>query len=453
MITETGALSKHPNGKPPKQDDKPPVCFDNHGALKLKQSKISILEVPNMNERSINQLAEETLAELERRHYAKISIVHFRQAFERIVKYALDAGEASLSERVARQYLLNRYGWDIDSGTIPTAHITCQLRAIRVLMCFNESGRIPGRTSKEKEPPDCFCNHYNYFITDCVDRGLSHRTIATRSNDICEFFLYVVNEGFSSIADVEIGLVDRYLLTCNARAPGAMRRVLSNLRCLFRSMFVGGFMENDLFHFIPPGSRYPTKPVQKLWTGEEAKLLLGSINRTDSIGKRDYALMLLILRYGMRTGDILNLKLTDIDWGNMHIRFRQMKTSVPNALPILDDVGWALADWITNARPKQASTDHVFIRLTAPYCGMRSLCEVLKRRMVAAGIPRSNHGKSGPHSLRHALASNMLASHVPLPVITAVLGHSSPESTRVYLHSDIEGLRQCALEVEGVGRE
>ena len=235
---------------------------------------------------------------------------------------------------------------------------------------------------------------------------------------------------------------------CSGKMPGAMPRVLSSLRCYLRSMFSNSVIQNDLSLFIPSASQYPIKSVQKLWIKEEVKALLGFVDRSDSKGKRDYALMLLMVRYGMRVGDILNLKLTDIDWESMAIRFCQEKTSVMNVLPILDDVGWALADWLTNARPQQANTTHVFTRLTAPYCGMKSLNDVFSRRMVTAGISRSGCGSAGPHSLRHALASNMLAEQVPLPVITAVLGHSTSASTTVYLHSDIEGLRQCALDVE-----
>jgi len=217
-------------------------------------------------------------------------------------------------------------------------------------------------------------------------------------------------------------------------------------------MFLNGLTYKDMSLFIPSASRYPRKPAQKVWTREEVNALLGCVDRADSKGKRDYALIILMVRYGMRVGDIFNLKLTDIDWGSMAIRFRQEKTSVVNTLPIVDDVGWALADWITNARPKQANTTHVFTRLTAPYCEMQNSYTLFNKRMTLAGISRSGFGKAGPHSLRHALASNMLTGHVPLPVITAVLGHSTPASTKVYLHSDIEGLRQCALDAE-VGRQ
>ncbi|MEN6326029.1 MAG: site-specific integrase [Syntrophomonas sp.] len=401
-----------------------------------------------MKRRTISQLAKGALEELEKQCYARISIIHYRQAFARIARYSAKTGEAFLSDGLAKSYLLDDYGWDMNYNVAPSAHISSQLRAIRILACYEESGCIPGRPSHTKEPPMCFKNHYDLYISECASRGLSDETVAGRSSDVCNLLVHAKSKGLTGVAEIDKNFIDDHLSMCSGKMPGAMPRVLSSLRCFLRGMFSNGVIQNDLSLFIPSASRYPTKPVQKLWTREEVKALLDFVDRSDSKGKRDYALMLLMVRYGMRVGDILNLKLTDIDWESMAIRFCQEKTSVMNVLPILDDVGWALADWITNARPKQANTAHVFTRLTAPYCGMKSLNDVFSRRMVTAGISRSGCGNAGPHSLRHALASNMLAEQVPLPVITAVLGHSTSTSTTVYLHSDIEGLRQCALDVE-----
>ena len=396
-----------------------------------------------MGKQTISQLAERTLIELEKQHYAGISILHFKQAFARLERYATANGETFLTDSLVNKYLFDVYGWNIDSNIPPTAHITSQLRVIRILKCYEANGGIPGRVFSQKEPPLCFRHHFDLYISECIDRNLSKKTIDTRFRDVYDLLVHAQNKGISNINDIEENFLDEHLSICNAQAPGAMPRILSSLRC----MFVNEHIPRDLSIFIPTGSRYPRKTVQKLWTGEEVKILLKCVDRSDSIGKRDFAIMLLILRYGMRTGDILNLKLTDINWESLSIQFKQEKTSVPNVLPILDDVGWALADWITNARPKQANTNHVFLRLTAPYCSLKNLDTILKRRMLYAGIAPSGCAKSGPHSLRHALASNMLAEHVPVHVISAVLGHSSPASTMVYLHSDVEGLRQCALDV------
>jgi integrase/recombinase XerD len=378
-----------------------------------------------MERRTISQLARGALEELEKQCYAKVTLTHYRQAFGRIERYSAKTGESFLSDGLTKSYLLDDYGWDMNCNIAPSAHIINQLRAIRLLACYEESGRIPGRSSHSKVPPTCFKNHYDLYLSECSSRGLSDETVAGRSSDICNLLVHARSKGLTAVAEIDTTFLDEYLYTCSGRMPGAMPRVLSSLRCFLRSIFSNGVIPNDLSLFIPSASRYPTKPVQKLWTKEEVNALLGFVDRSDSKGKRDYALILLMVRYGMRVGDILNLKLTDVDWGAMVIRFRQEKTSVMNVLPILDGVGWALADWITNARPKQATTTHVFTRLTAPYCGMKALDTVFSSRMVTAGISRSGCGNAGPHSLRHALASNMLAKQVPLPVITAVLGHST----------------------------
>ena len=400
-----------------------------------------------MEKQTVSQLAEGALAELEKQHYARISILHFKQAFARLERYAEVNGKTFLTDSLASRYLLDVFGWDSNSNVKPTALITYQQRAVRILKCYEANRSIPGRVFSRKEPPPCFIHHFDLFMAECVSRNLSKRTIETRFIDIYDLLIYAQKKGILNIDEIEVMFLDEYLSMRSSQAPGSMPRILSSLRCFLRCMFVNRCISHDLSFFLPSRSRYPAKPVQKLWTGEEVKNLLSCVERSDSIGKRDFAIMLLILRYGMRSGDIVNLKLTDIHWESMSIKFQQEKTSVPNTLPIFDDTGWALADWITNARPQQASSNHVFVRLSAPYSGLDNIYSLLRTRMQFAGVTTSNCGKSGAHSLRHALASNMLAESVPVHVISAVLGHSSSTSTMVYLHSDIEGLRQCALDV------
>jgi site-specific recombinase XerD len=399
-----------------------------------------------MERQTVNQLADGALAELEKSNYAGITIKHYGQAFARLAKYAAGTGETFLSDNLTKKYMLDVLGWETGAKGKPTAHVTHQLRAIRILRVFENNGRLPGKIANPQKPPECFRNHYDMYISECIDRNLSDRTVLDRSRDICGMLIYAKSKGLVSVDELNLGFLDEYPAVRGREAPRAMSRILSSLRCFLRHMFSNNAIPNDLSFLIPSGSRYPAKPVQKPWTSEEINDLLGSVDRSDSKGKRDYAIMILIVKYGIRAGDILDLRLTDTNWDSMTILFCQNKTSVPNALPILDDVGWALANWITNARPKQANTNHVFTRLTAPYCAMKSLGDIFKRRMAIARITRTGCGKAGPHSLRHALASHMLAGQVPLPVITSVLGHSSTTSTTVYLHSDIEGLRQCAID-------
>jgi len=399
-----------------------------------------------MERQTVSQLADGTLTELRKQGYASITVKHLGQAFARFARYAATIGETFLSDELAKRYMRDVFVWDTSTVGIPSPHITSQLRAIRMLKVFEINGCIPGRVANPKEPPQCFKDYYDLYMSECISRGLSDRTIAGRSLDICDMLIFVKGKGLERLDEISVGILDEYLVVRSGEAPAAMHRILSSLRCFLRCMFSNNTIQSDLSFFVPSRSRYPTKPVQKLWTIDEVSELIGRVDRSDATGKRDYAILLLAAKYGIRTGDIVNLKLSDINWDSMTLHFCQKKTSVANALPVLDDIGWALADWITNARPKQARTNHVFTRLTAPYCEMQGIDSILKRRMAIAGISVAGCGKSGPHSLRHALASNMLAGQVPLAVITSVLGHSSSASTNVYLHSDIEGLRQCAID-------
>ena len=216
-------------------------------------------------------------------------------------------------------------------------------------------------------------------------------------------------------------------------------------------MFSHGVTDDDLSILLPRASRYPCKPVSKIWSADEVKSLLSSIGREDATGKRDYAMLLLVATYGLRQGDVVDLTLADVRWQSGMLAVTQSKTGVPNALPITDEVGWALADWLRNGRPEQASCPQVFTRLTAPWCALSEMDSILRRRMKSAGVSREVGAKCGPHSLRHSVATGLMAAGATVPVISSVLGHTNETTTSVYLHSDIEGLRRCALDLEAIG--
>lgn len=249
-----------------------------------------------MERRTISQLAEGVLTELEKQCYTRISITHYREAFARVARYSAKTGKAFLSDRLAKSYLLDNYEWDMDSEVAPSGYIISQLRAIRVLACYEDSGYIPGKASHAKEPPACFKNHYDLYISECASRGLSDETVAGRSSDVCNLLVYAKSKGLTDIAEINIKILDEYQSMCSGKTPGAMPRVLSSLRCFLRSMFSNSIITSDLSLFIPTASRYPIKPVHKLWTREEIKNLLGFVDRADSKGKRDYALLLISKR-------------------------------------------------------------------------------------------------------------------------------------------------------------
>ena len=403
-----------------------------------------------MQRKTIVRLIEDVRADLERMGYSPKSLMQYRQHLNRFKRYADSCGEEFMSEDLCRDYMMSQYSYVWESGEATTSsYVRAQSRALKTLLCRERCGKLPiGHCCCPKEPDEVYRQLFGQYIAECESRGLSPKTLYSRRSDVCLFLDFLKDKGITDLERLEPGLLEQFLLIFSEKSPGGMGRMIASLNCFLRSIFSCGITERDLSHFVPSPSRYRTKPVQKIWSSDEVGNLLDNVDRSDSTGKRDYAIMLLIVRYGMRVSDITNLRLTDIHWDPMVITFVQHKTRVPNTLPITDDVGWALADWLTNGRPKQTVTDHVFVRLRVPYCGMSGLNNLMVRCRLIAGI-QSPQVNAGPHSLRHALASRMLAENTPFDVISSVLGHTSATSTSVYLHTDIEGLRQCAIDTGG----
>ena len=175
--------------------------------------------------------------------------------------------------------------------------------------------------------------------------------------------------------------------------------------------------------------------------------LLNAIDRTSVKGKRDYAAMMLGTVLGLRACDVVSLKLADIDWLRGEIHIVQSKTSNPVVLPLTQDVGEALADYILNARPEA-----IFLRIKAPHTGLDSAVtvgEIYRDCCIAAGLPSSTRF----HNLRRALGTSMVENGVSVYDVAQVFGDRNVDSTKPYLATDMEHLKLCALSFEGIEPE
>ncbi len=182
--------------------------------------------------------------------------------------------------------------------------------------------------------------------------------------------------------------------------------------------------------------------------------MLQSIDRGNPLGKRDFAILLMVAKLGIRVGDLKAIKLSDLSWHSMNICIKQQKTGSSVIFPILDDIGWALIDYLKHGRPTECSSKFLFVRLLAPYEAFRekraNLHSIITKYTRAAGINIPKGNRHGLHSLRHTLASTLLEKGTPLPVISDILGHMNTKSTSIYLRTNMKGLRQCALDPESV---
>jgi len=178
------------------------------------------------------------------------------------------------------------------------------------------------------------------------------------------------------------------------------------------------------------------------------------MDRADHRGKRDYAMILIASRLGLRSSDICQLKFSELDWKQNRILLKQKKTGAQIELPLLSDVGESIIDYLRYGRP-QSELPFVFLKHVPPYDCVTgaAFINAIKAGMRRAGIKHEGSHKHGPHALRHSLATILLEQNTPLPVITGILGHKNPETTKIYLSIDLTSLRKCALNVPEIDPE
>ena len=218
--------------------------------------------------------------------------------------------------------------------------------------------------------------------------------------------------------------------------------MVSALRSFFRFLFRYGETKFDLSTAVPTVAAWRLSEVPKYIKPEEVESLLESCDRSSSVGRRNYAILLLIARLGLRAGEIVSLELDDINWRASELTIRG-KGQFCDRLPLPQSVGEALAIYLKNDRPK-CSTRRVFVRMRAPYRGFRdstTVSTIVRRTVERSGLITPN---KGAHLLRHSLATGMLREGASMTEIGELLRHRSPNSTEIYAKVDIEGLRSIA---------
>lgn len=216
----------------------------------------------------------------------------------------------------------------------------------------------------------------------------------------------------------------------------------SEIRLFLRWLVFKGKLETDYSTLVP----HYSKPyvIPSVYSIDEIKHIENSVDTSTIQGKRDYAIILLASRMGLRSGDIVKLKIGDVQ-GKKELNIIQQKTRKTLHLPIIEDVSAAIDDYLT-VRPSSMAKE-IFINVYAPYnpISTGTIRNLLKKYMVAADIDVGNR-KKGPHALRSSLASSMVNDDVSYETVRKVLGHSSNNAIKHYARIDVEKLRQYSLE-------
>lgn len=275
------------------------------------------------------------------------------------------------------------------------------------------------------------------------DRGLSPWTAYRNGFVLRRFLTERFGDGPIRLGRLRPDDITHFLLRHPPRrTPASIQLDLSALRSFLRFLFQEGHTDRDLSAVVPTVRRWRLVDVPTYLTAAEVEALLASCDRTASVGRRDYAVLLLLARLGLRAGEVVRLELGDLDWraGELTVRGKGL---VHDRLPLPRDVGDALVAYLRTDRPS-CTTRRVFLRLKAPHRGFNhpsTVSTLVRRALERAGLTPPI---TGAHLLRHSLATGLLRHGASLAEIGEVLRHRTLNTTEIYAKVDLDGLRALA---------
>jgi integrase/recombinase XerD len=315
--------------------------------------------------------------------------------------------------------------------------------AIQILRYLRSLGCIPARPQTiDRTALGDLTRDYERFLSS--ERGLAPATLINYLPFVRRFL--IEHFGSTRLRLDELRPIDIHRFIhrlAKTMSRGRAQLMVTALRSFLRFLQQRGAITTDLAVAVPGVANWSLSHLPKSLPPDQVERLLAGCDRSTPAGRRDYAILLLLARLGLRSGEVVALTLDDLDWecGEIVVRGKGKRVA---RLPLPADVGAALVDYLRSVRPS-CFTRQVFVRLSAPlrgFVGAAAVCDVVHRALKRAGLdPKFK----GAHLLRHSLATNLLRQGASLGEIGQLLRHSQPTTTQIYAKVDIAALRTIAL--------
>jgi site-specific recombinase XerD len=327
--------------------------------------------------------------------------------------------------------------------------------SIRILIETDEEGNFPLRMRALGRPTtELFRKHVPEHLAFLRrHRDVTDKTISKRTLHLVFFTNFLDSAGVSSLKDIQAALIHDFLTGLAGRKARTIHTYASTLRGFLRWAYINSLLDRDLSPAAKAVRQYQHAHVPDVLTQKEAHAVLDAANRSTAIGRRDYAVLLLAARYGLRPSDIRKLRLDDIVWRSATITLRQSKTGKDLALPLLPDVSKALIAYLQHGRPS-TQFRNIFVRHRAPFepfAPNNNLHTIMSVALRNAGL-ENRSGRRGLYLFRHTLATRLLEAGQPIKTIGDVLGHATTQSTLFYTKVDLPALRTVAISIAEVLR-
>jgi len=353
------------------------------------------------------------------------------------------------------KFLFDYYNFDVSTYSSNSKSRHQQyMRSKRILDNFDEYKLF----MQKRALPNALYSEYPGEWNVVLDKYLNYlsnvrcnakNSIKAKKDYLIRLLSYFYQNKITRLNDITKSNVINFINDTVDSGSISKRRNFYVLRDFLNYLFIEDILIEDLSIYVPTikGNRRIKLPTY--FKQNEVDVILNSIPRTTKVGIRDYNIILIAARLGLRINDILNIKIKDIDWKNNKLIVNQLKNHNLNTLPLSKEVGWAIIDYIKNSRPK-CKNEYLFVKSKYPFEKMEHFSQYSKY-FEKTNIELEESHQGGIHCLRHSFATNLLENEVPIDIIASSLGDTIETTTKTYLKVDKKGLKGCALEVEEDG--
>jgi site-specific recombinase XerD len=398
-------------------------------------------------ERTIKELIEECIFYLRKERFSENYILYYSRLWKSgVIKYMGQNSIVSYNEKVG-----NDFAHEITTDTMIRKQRD-MIRSVRILTDFLTTGtiRMFVKTAYEYELAGEIGTVAKEFIQiQITEKRIKRGTIRRHQRNLDFFIKHVSGISTNKIS----AITDGNILSFVSSSANCTSEVFNTMRGFLRYLHEQGYKEKDMSYVLGKGYRKVQEKLPSVYTPSEISIIENSIDQSSVRGKRNYAMLLLATRLGLRASDIAEIQFSNLDWDRNLIRLIQYKTKREIELPLLSDIGEAIINYLKGGRPIVDSR-RIFLTAFAPY---RPIEGVTVKSTISTIITNSDinihNRKHGSHSMRHSLASQLLTNGASLSVIAESLGHSSTHSTMDYLRISIAKLMQCSLDVPEVSVE
>ena len=379
--------------------------------------------------------------------YAPGTLKLYTQSWNRLVEYANSHGVEYFTPEFGAEFLTETCA--INNYPCMTPKERKHLQCTRLLESFLQTGEIPKVCKQKPQIPSQFILIQKQYADHLCGLGQTKKSLKSKLSRTKQFLDFLNREELPIISCLTNENILRFLDFLKPRYSVIARgNILSTVRDFLRYCASEGIVSKDLPKLITTFNTGLNEKLPSCYSKAEVAKILQTVDRKTAIGKKEYSILILAAKLGVRASDIIQIELENIKWGSDVIEFYQQKTGHFIQLPLIEDVRYALLDYLKNSRP-QTAFKNVFVRSRAPiapYADSAIIFSIVSKYIKKSGI-ETGAKHHGPHSLRHSMANNLLEEKIPLPVISSALGHSSTKNTSRYLRIDIGLLRSVALEV------